>query len=109
MEFPIKEITIEDKKYPELLKKIADPPAKLYYRGNPELLNTFCFSVVGTRKITSYGKEVASHIVTGLANTGWTIVSGLAMGVDAIAHQTALDVGLPTIAVLGATIDDNGI
>jgi DNA processing protein len=109
MEFPIKEITIEDKKYPELLKKIADPPAKLYYRGNADLFNTFCFGVVGTRKITSYGREATAHIVSGLAETGWTIVSGLAMGVDAIAHQTALDTGLPTIAVLGSTIDDKGI
>ncbi len=109
MSFPIKEIKIGNKHYSKLLAQIADPPEKLYYRGNIELLNTFCFSVVGTRKITSYGKEATEHIIAGLVGTNWTIVSGLALGVDAVAHQAALDNDLPTIAVFGSTIDDEGI
>jgi DNA processing protein len=109
MNFPIKEVELGDKRYSKLLAQISDPPKKLYCRGNIELFNTFCFSVVGTRKITSYGKEATEHIITGLSNTGWTIVSGLALGIDAVAHQSALDNDLPTIAVFGSTIDDSGI
>lgn len=109
MSFTIKEILIGDKIYSKMLAQIADPPKKLYCRGNIELLNTFCLGIVGTRKVTAYGKEAAEYIVNGLADTGWTIVSGLALGIDAIAHQAALDNGLPTIAVLGSTVDDNGI
>lgn len=109
MPFPITKINLGDKNYPKLLAQIADPPKQLYCRGNIKLLNSFCFSVVGTRKLTSYGKEATEHIVSGLADSGMTIVSGLAMGIDAVAHQAALDNDLPTIAVLGSTIDDNGI
>lgn len=109
MSFSIIEIKNGTKDYPKLLAQIADPPKKLYCRGNIRLLNTFCFGIVGTRKLTAYGKEATKHIVAGLANSGVTIVSGLAMGIDAIAHQSALDNDLPTIAVLGSTIGDNGI
>ena len=109
MNFPIIELTPDSKKYPKLLKQISDPPDKLYCRGNINLLNTHCFSVVGTRKITSYGKEATDNIVSGLSATGWTIVSGLALGIDAAAHQAALDNDMLTIAVLGSTIDDSGI
>ena len=107
--FPITEVRLGDKEYPKLLKQISDPPDKLYCRGNIELLNSYCFGVVGTRKITSYGKEATEKIVSGLSDTGWTIVSGLALGIDAAAHKVALDNGLPTIAVLGSTVDDSGI
>jgi DNA processing protein len=109
MNFPIREIALGDKEYPKLLAQISDPPAKLYCRGNIELLNTFCISVVGTRKITAYGKEAVDTIVGGLNDTGWTIVSGLALGIDAVAHQAALDNNLPTIAVLGSPVTDAGI
>ena len=105
----IVKITLGDKEFPKLLKQIHDPPKQLYCRGNIKLLNTFCFGIVGTRKITNYGKEATQFIVSGLAGTNMTIVSGLAMGVDAVAHQSALDNDLPTIAVLGSTVDDNGI
>lgn len=109
MPYPIKEVKLNSKEYSRILKQIADPPKQLYCRGNLKLLNSFCFGVVGTRKITNYGKEATIYIVSGLAGSGMTIVSGLAMGVDAVAHQTALDNGLPTIAVLGATVTDTGI
>ncbi len=108
-DFPIIYVRPGDKDYPQLLSKIADPPQGLYCRGNIKLLNTFCFSIVGTRKITSYGQEAVDHIVSGLAGTGWTIVSGLALGVDAAAHRAALENGLPTIAVIGSPVDDEGI
>lgn len=109
MQYPIVEIKLGDKGYSKLLVHIADPPPQLYCRGNIKLLNSFCFAVVGTRKLTAYGKEATEHIVSGLADSGMTIVSGLAFGVDAIAHQTALESNLPTIAVLGTGIDDKSI
>lgn len=109
MNFPIIEIKLKTRDYPKLLAQIADPPEQLYCRGNIKLLNSFCFGVVGTRKLTSYGREATEHIVSGLADSGMTIVSGLAMGIDAVAHQTALDNDLPTIAVLGTGIDDKSI
>lgn len=73
------------------------------------MLNSECFAVVGTRKLTSYGKEAARKITTGLVQAGFTIVSGLAMGIDAIAHQTTLDNGGKTIAVLGGGVGDRKI
>ena len=108
MSFPVIEIKLDDREYPKLLAQIHDPPKQLYCRGNIQLLNTFCFSIVGTRKITSYGKEVTENIVAGLSHTNWTIVSGLAIGIDAAAHQAALDNDLPTIAVLGSTVNQIG-
>ncbi len=109
MSFPINEIKYGDKEYSKILSHITDPPEKLYWRGNIKLLNTECFGIVGTRKLTSYGKEVVEHIVSGLAESGFTIVSGLAMGIDAEAHKAALDNSLPTIAVLGTGINDTSI
>ncbi len=109
MDWPIIEIGIGSKEYPKLLAQISNPQKKLYCRGNIKLLNSFCLGVVGTRKLTAYGKEATEHIVSGLADSGMTIVSGLAMGIDAVAHQTALDNGLLTIAVLGSGVDDDSI
>lgn len=98
------ELKRNSEKFPELLRQIPDPPKVLYCRGNVELLNSECFAVVGTRSLTAYGKEAAQTIVPGLARH-FTIVSGLAMGIDAVAHRTTLDAGGPTIAVLGSGID----
>ena len=109
MNFPIEEITQKSREYPKLLAQIADPPKQLYCRGNIGLLKSFCIGVVGTRKLTAYGKQATEEIITGLAGREITIVSGLAFGIDAIAHQTALDNELPTIAVLGTGIDDKSI
>src|SRR3989344_3850281 len=106
MQHPILEIRQEAKDYPKLLAQIHDPPKQLYCRGNIKLLNSFCFTVVGTRKITAYGREATEKIIAGLTESGMTIVSGLAMGIDAAAHQAALDNDLPTIAVLGSGVDD---
>ena len=109
MNWPIKQIGTGEEVYPKLLSQIHDFPKKLYCRGNTSLLNSSCFAVVGTRKLTSYGKETAQQIVRDLANNGFTIVSGLALGIDAIAHQTTLDCGGKTIAVLGGGVGDKNI
>ncbi|SRR3989344_2080289 len=105
----ILKIDTNNRIFPELLSQIADPPKQLYCRGNLDLLQSECIGVVGTRKLTPYGKEAAQYLTRGLATAGFTIVSGLAMGIDAIAHQTALDNEGKTIAVLGGGISDKDI
>ncbi len=107
--YPVFMIALSDSSYSKLLAEISDPPSALYCRGNADLLNTTCLAVVGTRKITPYGKEVATSITRALVHQGVTIVSGLAMGIDAAAHTSALDSHGKTIAVLGSGIDDNAI
>lgn len=87
--------------YPERLKWIHDPPEMLYCAGNPELLQSRCTGVVGSRRYTLYGKMTAIMIGRHLAEAGITVVSGLAFGIDAFAHQGALEAGGAAIAVLG--------
>ncbi len=103
--FQIVTIRTDDKEYPKLLGQIHDFPKILYCRGNLNLLNKTCFAVVGTRKLTSYGKETAQNIVRGLVQAGFVIVSGLALGIDSVAHQTTLDCEGKTIAVLGTPLN----
>jgi len=105
MNYPVVEITEKSKQYPEMLRQIADPPARLYCRGNLSLLNTECFAVVGTRAFTPYGKEATQRIVPGLAQH-FTIVSGMALGIDAIAQRATLNCAGRTIAVLGTAVED---
>ncbi len=97
----VKLVTIYDDDYPEQLKEIHDPPLCLYVRGelNCQLQNSI--AVVGSRRITSYGREMAEFLVSGLTYSDWVIVSGLAYGIDAVAHQTAINSNGVTIAVLG--------
>ena len=104
----IKTITIKDKSYPKLLKEIKDPPEILYFRGklNP---NEQCFAVVGTRMCSPYGKQVAFEVAGDLAETGLTIVSGLAPGIDTFAHTAAVERNKRTIAVLGTGLDEKSI
>ena len=99
-------ITILDEDYPELLRHIPDPPFLLYVRGNREAWSSQCFGVVGTRALSEYGKRSTPHITLDLARAGFNIVSGLAAGIDTLAHKTAIEAGVPTIAVLGCGIDD---
>ncbi|MDP3953886.1 MAG: DNA-processing protein DprA [bacterium] len=105
----IRKILIGHKDYPQLLKQIHDPPKVLYVRGSIEILNTPAFGVVGTRKISEYGKSATPHIVSDISASGFTIVSGMAHGVDTLAHKTALNVGGLTVAVLGTGVDDKSI
>ncbi len=102
-------VTIQDQLYPLSLKNIAQPPFLLYAKGNSSLLNTLCFAVVGTRRPTDYGRRATPLIAEGVAKAGFTIVSGLAMGIDGLAHRAALKSNTPTIAVLGGGINDDSI
>lgn len=109
MNRPTVQIELGEINYPKLLAQIADPPRQLYCRGNLDLLDSECMGVVGTRKLTPYGKESAQYITRGLATAGFTIVSGLAMGIDAVAHQTTLETDGKTIAVLGGGVGNQKI
>jgi DNA processing protein len=100
----IKQIRIEDENYPRLLKKISNPPRILYYVG-AFLDDELPFGVVGTRRCSPYGKQVTSLIVSDLVDAGFTIVSGLAPGIDTIAHKIAVEKNKRTIAVLGTGLD----
>ena len=104
----IKTISIEDKNYPKLLKKIKDPPEVLYYEGELKSEEN-CFAVVGTRMSSSYGKQVALEIAGDLAEAGLTIVSGLAPGIDSFSHIAVLEGRKRTIAVLGTGLDEKSI
>lgn len=97
--------TWEDELYPKRLKEIDQPPPVLYVRGALKNEDSWAVAVVGTRRISAYGRQVAEELATFLANNGVTVVSGLARGVDAIAHQSALKAGGRTIAVLGCGVD----
>jgi DNA processing protein len=98
-------LTWEDEDYPRRLKQIEKPPPVLYLRGSLTAADEWAVAVVGTRKVTSYGQQVAEMVGGFLARNGVTVVSGLALGVDSIAHRAALDAGGRTIAVLGSGVD----
>ena len=100
-------ITIQDKKYPKLLKEIGkDAPKQLYYKGNwDEEIFENCLAVVGSRNMTTYGKRVVEQIVAEVAAAGITIISGFMYGVDAQSHRAALQGGGRTIAVMPCGID----
>ncbi|HZE86624.1 MAG TPA: DNA-processing protein DprA [Methylomirabilota bacterium] len=99
----------DESDYPTLLKQIKNPPFVLYCKGNKEILkqvqNDIYIGIVGTRKITSYGKQVTEMITAQLVDAGCVIVSGLALGVDAVSHTKTLESGGKTIAVLGCGVD----
>ena len=106
MEFPIVQLT--SSQFPPLITEISDPPAELYVRGTlPSFDEYKWLAVVGSRKYTPYGRSACEHLVRGLAGAPVVIVSGLALGIDAIAHKAALDAGLPTVAVPGSGLDWN--
>jgi len=98
-------LTISSPDYPLLLKQIDDPPPLLYVLGEIKKEDELALAVVGSRKMSSYGREVTESLVQDLSAHDLTIVSGLALGVDACAHQAALAAGGRTIAVLGSGID----
>lgn len=99
-------ITIEDKNYPSLLKKTTEPPFILYIAGDPTILfSQKALTVVGTRKITDYGMHVTKLLTSQLVEQNFVIVSGLAIGVDTVAHKTAIDCQGKTIAVLGCGVN----
>ena len=101
----ISTIFFEDKNYPARLKETASPPVLLFARGNMSILNDESLAVVGSRKYTTYGKRAVQELLPPIAQEGVVITSGLALGIDALAHQTALEHRGKTIAVLGNGID----
>jgi DNA processing protein len=104
-EFGIKVVTCQDKEYPRRLKEIYDFPPVLYMRGSLMPEDDWCLAVVGTRRATVYGRQVTEEMVADLARSKITIVSGLAKGVDTIAHRSALEAGGRTIAVFACGLD----
>ncbi|MGH2387912.1 MAG: DNA-processing protein DprA [Chloroflexota bacterium] len=98
-------ITIDDASYPALLRRGEGAPACFYVRGTLLPEDEMAIAIVGSRAITSYGRQVTQQFTTDLARQGLTIVSGLARGIDAVAHRAALDAGARTIAVLGCGVD----
>lgn len=101
----IKVTTVLDKNFPKNLTGLDGSPLVLYYKGSIDPLKTNCVAIVGTRKITSYGREVTQKFSSELANFGITIISGLAYGVDTAAHRGCLSVQGKTVAVLGNGLD----
>jgi DNA processing protein len=95
-----------DAEFPRLLHELADPPPVLFMRGSLTRTDQLAVAVVGTRHPTLYGRQVAESISRGLAKAGFTIVSGLARGIDAVAHRAAIDAGGRTIALLGSCVTD---
>lgn len=103
--FSIRYVTIIDKNYPDILRNIYDAPAILYYKGNDIEYLENCISVVGTRKPSEYGLYATKKIVEGFRGYNVNIVSGMALGIDFQAHNTALENNIPTIGVLASSLD----
>jgi DNA processing protein len=101
----IKAFTFHDPEYPARLKQIYDYPPILYVKGSLLPQDEWCLAVVGTRKATVYGRQAAEEIAADLARNKITIVSGLARGIDSIAHRSALEAGGRTIAIFGCGLD----
>ncbi len=98
-------VTWEEQHYPSLLLEIYDPPTLLYYCGDIKLANSYCLAVVGSRRHTVYGRELASKFAAALSDYGITVVSGMARGIDTWAHKGVLNAGGKTVAVLGCGLD----
>jgi DNA processing protein len=98
-------LTWDDDAYPPNLRKVYNAPPLLYVRGSIEERDEWAVAIVGTRRASVYGKEAARMVSRGLAQAGVTIVSGLARGIDTVAHQACLEAGGRTLAVLGCGVD----
>ncbi len=94
-------ITLADSDYPEILKSIYDPPLCLYVRGTMPDFQHNTVAIVGSRRATTYGRRMAQHLTESAVLADWMVISGLAYGIDAVAHQSTLDAGGITVAVLG--------
>ncbi|HCE1197245.1 TPA: DNA-protecting protein DprA, partial [Listeria innocua] len=98
-------VCILDENYPELLKEIYEAPPLLFYKGNLDLLKKQAIAIVGTRRMSEYGRKACASLAAELSNHGFTIVSGLALGIDAEAHKASLRNSGATIAVLGSGVN----
>jgi len=101
----VQALTLLDDAYPANLRQIADPPPVLFIKGELRPADERAVAVVGTRRATSYGQTVTHHLATDLAAAGVTVVSGLAKGIDTVAHRATIDAGGRTLAVLGNGLD----
>jgi len=98
-------LTYNEKNYPEKLKNIYDSPMCLFYKGNVSLLNRKIIAIVGCRDCSSYGAKVAFEIAYGLSKSNIIVISGGARGIDSYAHKGALSANMPTIEVLGNSLE----
>ena len=105
MQIKLRIIEFEDKLYPENLRKIDNPPKKIYANGNIEILNSNCISIIGSRKNTKYGEKWCEKFVKEFVKYDLKIVSGMALGIDKIAHSSAIKYGGKTIAVLPSGLE----
>ena len=101
----IKILTWQGESYPQRLKEISQPPPALYIRGEYLPDDLFAVAIVGTRRVSPYGRQITEELASFLASNGMTVISGLARGVDSIAHQAALKAGGRTLGVLGSGVD----
>lgn len=101
--------SLSPEEFPELLHEIPDAPRKLRYEGELPTPGNKLLAIVGSRKYSHYGREICESLIAGLSGSPVTIVSGLALGMDAIAHRAALKAGLQTIAVPGSGLDRRAI
>src|SRR5688572_15109215 len=104
-QYRIQTLFIGDNAYPQRLLHCYDPPTLLFYKGTADLNAPRMIAIVGTRSNTEYGKKFTEKLVADLAEWKVTVVSGLAFGIDAHAHRAALKSGLPTIGVVGHSLD----
>jgi len=105
MSYEIREVSVEE--FPPLLREIPQPPKQLYYRGILPAPDRQLLSVVGSRHYTTYGAQVVTHILEGLRGYNIGIVSGMAIGIDGLAHEAALNAGLYTLAIPGSGLGDS--
>lgn len=103
----MRKIRVEEEVYPKALRKINNPPPKIYVRG--KLPESPCFAVVGTRRYSNYGRRAALDIVSELTQAGLVIISGMAQGIDTFVHQACLEQNGRTIAVLATGLDEKSI
>jgi DNA processing protein len=95
-------VSLRDEQYPKPLRTIIDPPPILYVKGTLLPSDAFSIAVIGTRRATHYGERQAERLTSALVQNGFTIISGLALGIDGVAHRAALNCGGRTVAVLGS-------
>ncbi|MCA9366117.1 DNA-processing protein DprA [Candidatus Kaiserbacteria bacterium] len=107
MSFPVRELPVAE--FPPLLREIPQPPKQLNYRGELPPPDLKLLAVVGSRHYTNYGKQAVEHLIRGIAGYNIGIVSGLALGIDSLAHEAALTASLYTLAIPGGGIDDSVI
>ena len=103
--YGISVIRMNDSLYPESLKRLEDPPAFLFFRGNPDCLGNRMVAMVGSRAASYAGQKAAKKLAEGLSRRGVTVISGLASGIDSCAHTGCIEGGSPTIAVTGCGLD----